>query len=397
MPHGAKIYSFLKLEEDFKLFVIFILVSFGLMALMNIYCYVKYKNMLKAYGSAFLTRLLFAIFLLMFLLSISSFVFMKWKNSIFGIIITYTAAAHICFIMYSTLLFLLADALIFTDNIIHFGKVTHKLFYKIYLRGFFVFAMALLITLCGIWNASHLKLTEYSVEIAKKNVPEINIVMLSDMHVGSVIGKKELRELKSLANSLSPDILLVCGDIVDHSSSMELFLASLKTLADIKTKYGVYFVTGNHEMYLDNFSAMLPLFAKYGIKVIDDQAVDLGSFIVAGRGDEGRHGSRIALSSILSESSGAKPIILLDHRPRNLEEARAGGVDLEFAGHTHRGQIFPLNIIASLFNEALYGHVKKGNYNLIVSSGVGVWNEFPVRVGSFGEIVAVKIKSKYKQ
>ena len=163
-------------------------------------------------------------------------------------------------------------------------------------------------------------------------------------------------------------------------------------LGGIKTKCGTYFVTGNHELYLDEFPKMLPMFAKYNVKVIDDTALDLGGFIVAGRGDGGHKGERIPLAEILSSSDRSKAVILLDHRPRDIEEVRAGGVDLEFSGHTHRGQIFPLNIIASLFNEALYGHVKKGDYNLIVSSGVGVWNKFPVRIGSIGEIVSVRIK-----
>ncbi len=378
-----------------KLFLIFIAAAFTVLELMSLYCSFKYRRTLQNYGcqtASFLLPILFSLLLVISFVSFTSNI-LFYINPKAEEALTYFSAVYICFVLYSFMLFIFADILSVVGGIINFSAPLYTICRRIYANGLSVLIVSLALPIFGVLGASHLAVTEYDIAIDKPaSVSSLHAVMVSDIHVGPFIGESELAVLKQKIAALSPDVVFVCGDIVDHGSSWKLLRLSLEMLGGIKTKYGTYFVTGNHELYLDEFPKMLPMFAKYNVKVIDDTALDLGGFIVAGRGDGGHKGERIPLAEILSSSDRSKAVILLDHRPRDIEEARAGGVDLEFSGHTHRGQIFPLNIIASLFNEALYGHVKKGDYNLIVSSGVGVWNEFPVRIGSIGEIVSVRIK-----
>lgn len=377
------------------MFMYFVAAVFCVFGCMCAYCAVKYGRMLAFSGVSLRSWVLPFASVAMLLFSVSPFVFREYLGFFpaaesFAL---YASASCLSFILYSFILFIFADLASFVGNVVNIGSGFSRAIKRIYAHGFAVFAAAAAITLFGLWNVSHITVTEYEVCVDKpSDVPYIRVVMLSDLHVGASIGEKKLQEIGRKAAVLSPDIVVVCGDLVDHSSTMTLLRSSLEMLGGIKAKYGTYFVTGNHEAYLENFPKTLPIFKHYGVNVIDNMAADLGSFVIAGRADGGHSGAHAPVKDILADADRQKPIILLDHRPRDIKDAAASGVDLEFSGHTHRGQIFPINYIVPLFNEAVYGHIKRGNYNLIVSSGVGVWNGFPIRIGSSSEIVSVTVK-----
>jgi predicted MPP superfamily phosphohydrolase len=85
-----------------------------------------------------------------------------------------------------------------------------------------------------------------------------------------------------------------------------------------------------------------------------------------------------------------KPVILLDHQPVNLGEAEKEGVDLQLSGHTHNGQLWPLNYVTGLIYEVSYGYKRKGNTQFIVSSGFGIWGP-RIRLGSRSEVLLINV------
>ena len=118
------------------------------------------------------------------------------------------------------------------------------------------------------------------------------------------------------------------------------------------------------------------------------------SFYVVGRADKEVFREdgieRKELTEILNGIDKDYPIILLDHRPVGINLSKDNGVDLQFSGHTHAGQIFPINFLSSISNDLNYGYLKNGDFNIVVSSGCGTWG-VPIRIGSDTEIVNVKI------
>ena len=163
----------------------------------------------------------------------------------------------------------------------------------------------------------------------------------------------------------------------------------------LRAPLGIYAAPGNHEFY-SGLERNLACLRSCGITVLEDQAVRVaGAFILAGRRDPSslRQGERrLAISEILAgaEFDGSLPIVVLDHQPLHLEEAEKAGVDLQISGHTHDGQIFPIDLINRLIYELNWGYLRKGDTHYYVTSGAGTWGP-PVRIGSRAEIVRIRL------
>jgi len=219
--------------------------------------------------------------------------------------------------------------------------------------------------------------------------------MVSDVHMGIEINENGVYEMVKSINKLNPDIVLFCGDIFDENTPKKLKEYSRETFKNIKSKYGVYDITGNHEYGAGNLSETISYFEDANIKFLKDEQIKVAnSFYVVGRNDPANKratGQDVApLKDIMKDVDKSLPIIVLNHRPEGLVEAEREGVDLQLSGHTHNGQIFPGNLVTNYLNEKSYGYLKKDNFNLIVSSGYGTWGP-PMRVGSISEIVNIKV------
>ena len=189
--------------------------------------------------------------------------------------------------------------------------------------------------------------------------------MASDIHLGTIMGSRRLETIVARINALEPDIVLLPGDIVDESVSIAEEEKMISVLRSIRAPLGVFSVPGNHE-YFGGLAKNLEYLVRGGVRVLQDEAVTVGgAFVLAGRKDPTalRFGeSRKALPEIL-ESAGVDrtlPIILLDHQPLRLNEAEDAGVDLQLSGHTHAGQLFPLNLINKMIYEQYWGYLRKG-------------------------------------
>jgi predicted MPP superfamily phosphohydrolase len=197
-------------------------------------------------------------------------------------------------------------------------------------------------------------------------------------------------------NELNPDIVFMAGDIVDEKLAPFLKQNMGEIFKKLKTKHGVYAVTGNHEFYGGEVDDIVKNLEMSGIKVLRDDNVKVAdSFYVTGREDISIESyykkKRKSVSEILANADKELPVILLDHNPRDLEEPKESGVDLQLSGHTHRGQMFPNEYFTKRLYELDWGYLKKDNFNIIVSSGIGTWGP-PIRIGNSAEIVDVTIR-----
>jgi hypothetical protein len=166
----------------------------------------------------------------------------------------------------------------------------------------------------------------------------------------------------------------------------------------LRSRLGIYSVLGNHESY-GNLERNLSYLRKWGVTVLQDEAVLVDdSFWLLGRRDPTalrRGEARLPIEEIMKSSGvdAGRPLILLDHQPVGLGEAERAGIDLQLSGHTHAGQLFPLNIINKLIYEQNWGSLVKGRTQYYVSCGVGTWGP-PVRTGSVPEIVLIRMSFK---
>jgi predicted MPP superfamily phosphohydrolase len=184
------------------------------------------------------------------------------------------------------------------------------------------------------------------------------------------------------------------GDIADEDISPPEAQKMAAVLQKLHARYGVFSATGNHEYY-GGLERNLAYLRQGKVMVLMDEAIKVGdSFYVIGRKDltARQFGERRKpLAEILEGVDPRLPLILLDHQPVHLEEAEQNGIDLQLSGHTHNGQLFPLNLINKFIYEDGWGYLRKGKTQYYVSCGVGTWGP-PMRTASVPEIVQISLK-----
>ena len=251
----------------------------------------------------------------------------------------------------------------------------------------------------GYFNAMNPKITKLEININKQvdGMKKLHLVFASDIHLGHVIARKSIENIIAKINSLDPDIVLFPGDVVDE----ELYPVVNKKLGDAFTKlnptYGVFAVTGNHE-YIGGVENAVAYLGQHGIKVLRDEVLNINDqFYVAGREDISINsftgGKRKSLKELVNEVDKNLPIILMDHQPINLSEAFENELDLQVSGHTHHGQMWPLNYITEKVFKLSWGYKQIEESHFYVSSGAGTWGP-RVRIGNHPEIVSIILHFK---
>lgn len=316
-------------------------------------------------------------------------------TGIVGFIIVITKSAFAAMILYMFMMFLLVDIIKMVLLKIDKKRMIITPLVKIYCHGMLIVGIGLIIAIYSVYNAKNPHVKEYQVTIDKNMADDINIVLLSDIHAGTAVNEHQFDIMLEKVNKLNADVICLAGDIFDESSDKQIIRYACDTFSKMHSVYGVYYITGNHDKgIMEDFEEML---LNAGVKIIDDTAVFIDNrFYLVGRTDLGMEGEteRTSLEELLKQVDDSYPVILLDHRPTELEDARGTSVDLQLSGHTHAGQIFPGNIIVDIFNDVGYGYKNYHGLDVIVSSGYGTWG-FPIRVGSHSEIVNVILQGKH--
>ena len=223
------------------------------------------------------------------------------------------------------------------------------------------------------------------------NRDSMTIVMMSDLHIGEVIGKKLVQRYVQMSNEQHPDMVVLVGDIIDYESRFAEKAHIEEDLQQLKAPLGVYIVYGNHE-YRANRHAKYRWLKKTGATLlVDSVAMPDSSFYLIGRDDYVNKRNRKALHTLMADLDTTKPIIVLDHQPWSFAEMAMNGVDLGLHGHTHNGQLWPYPLLMKLIYECPYGYHKKGPTQFYVSSGIGIAGP-PYRVGTVSELVVLHIK-----
>lgn len=246
------------------------------------------------------------------------------------------------------------------------------------------------IMLYGSYLAYTPVVTEYNITVDKEGVEDLKIVMFSDTHFGYLSGVNHAKRLVQEVNKLEPDLIIVPGDLIDDDLSVAKEKGIFDILQGLESKYGVYGSLGNHDTYRGEMQTLIAEMETSGVEILYDETIEVkDSFYLVGRKDKSE-GERMATSQLTAELDHDKPIFLLDHQPYEFDEAEKAGIDLLVAGHTHRGQIAPGNLITNALFENDYGYLQKGQLHTIVSSGYGFWGP-PIRIGSQSEIVVIHV------
>lgn len=260
-----------------------------------------------------------------------------------------------------------------------------------------IYCITFLAVFIGHINTYRPAVTTVDIEIKGKSTPleRLNIALVTDIHLGTIVSNSKLTRMVEMVNALQPDIVLLAGDIVDEDIAPVIKNNHGDILRTMRSRLGVFAVTGNHEFYggVDDAERYL---AEHGIPLLRDRAILLdNAFYLAGRDDRAilqvLGARRAPLESILRDVDFSKPVIMMDHRPQGKGNDVDGRIDLLVSGHTHHGQMWPFNYVTTALFHASRGYRKTGNTHLFVSSGFGTWGP-PVRIGTRPEIVNLRIR-----
>ncbi|MGD7043855.1 metallophosphoesterase [Jeotgalibacillus proteolyticus] len=261
----------------------------------------------------------------------------------------------------------------------------------IHWTGITVIGVYLFIFLYGSFNAWSPTTRTYDIHIQKPSYYQnLQVLMVSDLHLGPIVGISHLKRLTKLSESIQPDIILISGDIIDDNLDPYVKQKMGSELGQLNAPLGVFAVLGNHEYYGDDLDDIIEEMEAIQISMLlDETELVADSFYVSGRKDL-TDPERLSVDALVDGLDKTRPIIMLDHQPVEIEEAMEGGVDVLLSGHTHKGQAAPANLITNMLYENDWGYLEKGNLHSIVSSGFGTWGP-PIRIGSRAEVAVINI------
>lgn len=305
--------------------------------------------------------------------------------------------AVIC-ILYLTLICLCIDSLSFLL------KRLFKYQIKNTISLGFSFFITILVLNYG-WYLDHeVWKTEYNI-LTTKNITPIKIAFFADSHIGATFDAKGLSIHLEQIQKENPDTLFIIGDYVDDDSSKEDMIKASQLLGNFKTKYGVYFVFGNHDKgyygaQKRGFSSedLIQELTKNNITVLRDQEVTIkDNIVIFGRLDysvnKELNGTRKTMNEIVKNYDYSKYSIILDHQPTDYKNQQESQVDLVLSGHTHGGQLFPFNYVGKWIGaiDAVYGLETRDKTNFIVTSGISDW-AIKFKTGTKSEFVIINIQ-----
>jgi uncharacterized protein len=374
--------------------ILFFSIALTIYSLVNIYIFFKGYNAIPGLKNSSL--LYSIIFFLLAVIFIASKFLESKHSSVISDVLNILGGFWLAFMLYGFLFFLLSDILLLilritriigSDNILLFRKWSFLI----------TVAFSSLLIFGGFINALIPVVKKYDITIDKPagGIKTLRIAAVSDIHLGSIIRKRSIKKLSGMLSKMNPDLILLLGDIVDGEIGPVMRGDLLQYFTCPKCNDGLLAITGNHE-FIGGAGRTIPYIESKGIRVLKDEIVTLqGGIQLIGRIDRDSRRfygkERASLGDLMKLADTTKPVILLDHQPFHLEESARYGIDLQLSGHTHNGQMWPLNYVTSMIYELSYGYLKIDRTQFIVSSGYGLWGP-RVRSGSRSEVLLINIR-----
>ncbi len=327
---------------------------------------------------------------LLFVLLLSNFMLRNVFPDNVAKVMTFIGYSYIILLIYLLISFLLVDLVRLANLALQFAPTGMK---ALRLGAFAVSLGVIMVAmLVGNYNFNHPKVVTLNIKSEKQLLgKKLRIVAASDLHLGVSINKQNLQKFVALINAQKPDIVLLAGDVADHSTEPIIRQNMAEEFRTIQSKYGVFAITGNHEYFGESPFALENYLKTAGVKYLRDSSVLVdSSFYVIGRDDK-MNPKRQTVNALVQSLDTRKTIILLDHQPFHLEDAANNNIDLQVSGHTHNGQFFPGNLLVKNMYEMAHGYLKKAKTHFYISSGLGIWGP-QYRIGTQSEIVVIELE-----
>lgn len=304
--------------------------------------------------------------------------------------------AIIC-LLHLVIFWLLCDLFVFIGK-----KISKKQASKC-LAGFIAVVLTVVYLAVGWYLCNNVWETDYTLKTDKKS-GDIRIVQFADSHVGTTFHGDGFAKYMEEIQKLDPDVVLITGDFVDDDTSKEDMIQCCEALGKLKTKYGVYFSFGNHDKgYYDpsyrGYSGddLIAELEKNNVNVLQDDTVLIDDrFYIIGRQDRSEEmekgGHRASMEELTKDLDSSKFTVVMDHQPCDYDAQAASKVDLVLSGHTHGGQLIPINFLGTLIggNDRTYGYEKREDTNFIVTSGISDW-AIKFKTGCKSEYVVIDV------
>jgi len=370
--------------------ILLFIIPLTIFALFNLYIIKRFLNKLDI---KHVYKKYFKIFLLINYIGIAGYIYSRHNPDIPDLLLLFLSfPLGIIFLIFCTAIFY---------------DISHVVIQKVPLnknrRDFFKkgldltsIALALGITSKAIYEAKFIELE--TVDIKIKNLKKkYTLAQISDVHIGGVIDKEFVKSMVERINNLKADVVVITGDLVDIK--LEYAMPALNELKKLKSKYGTYFIVGNHE-YMHGVKEIIQTVNTLGIKTLENENVYIGDkksgFNLSGVYDV--MGNRVEhhkpdLNKALKNKDDNSPTVLLAHQPVFIEEVK-NSVELVLSGHTHVGQLYPFRVLVKMVQPYISGlHQHNKDTQIYVNKGTGFWGP-PMRLGASSEITYIKLSDK---
>ena len=243
----------------------------------------------------------------------------------------------------------------------------------------------------GYFNYQHPDINRINITLDKPlEGNPIKVVAISDVHLGNGTRKPQLQKFVKMINAEQPDLIVISGDLIDNSL-LPLYQQNMqKELKQLNAPMGIYMAPGNHE-YISGIEECKTFLKDTPIRLLHDSIVTLPNGLqIIGRDDRSNR-RRTPIAELMKKTDTTKPTLLLDHQPYEVAKKDSLGIDIQFSGHTHRGQVWPLSLLVDNMYEQSHGYRKWSHSHVYVSSGLSLWGP-PFRIGTDSDMLVMTIR-----
>lgn len=357
----------------------------------NLYLFIRLKQAFEGQKSRIFFSLLFIFFAALFPLNEIFEHHLDYNTLKYSFIVGFYAVP---LLLSAFSLYLIIDLLILINRLPKLISVDVLRSFKFRRIVFIVVALiSVSLLVFGIYNYNHSRISAYEIDVPAKdgNPGEFKIAMAADLHLGEQTTYDFVHQFVEKIEAEKPDILVLAGDIIESDVQTPKIKKITEQFKQIKTKYGVYAVEGNHDRYRSYNLNKQKFFSDAEIKVLHDTIVNIaGKISLAGRRDRSSR-NRLSVDELLAMQTKNLPLVLADHQPYNLDKAYNANVDIQLSGHTHYGQMLPLNFVIAAMYELSWGYEKIKNTHFFVTCGAQGWGP-PVKTAGYSEIMIINLK-----